>query len=357
MRLTNAIILHGEEFEVIKGHIIIENGEIKEVGEGSIRNAIDLEQGIIFPAFTNAHVHLGDSIAQDYGHNLPIEARVGRKGLKFKILRNREITTGIKESLKEMFKIGITTFCDFRELGLKGIKQIKEAGLKIHDSIILGRPNGEVDKLEKLLEECDGIGISSVNDYSEEDLRKIAEEVRKRNKLLAFHCSEVKDDVAEVLKYNPSFVVHLTNAREESLEEIFKRKIPVVLCPRANATLGVGIPRLREIFENTLVALGTDNVMINSFNMFREMEFTFKLIRGLYKDHEFDAKEVLKAATLNGRKILGLEPNTIEEGKKANMIILKGRKYLYDPVVAIIHRFEVSDIRGVIKEEKMFWRD
>jgi len=325
MRLTNAIILCGEEFEVIKGYIIIEGGEIKEVGEGSIGDAIDLKQGIVFPAFTNAHIHLGDSIAKDYGISLPIEARVGKKGLKFKILKDREITTGIKESLKEMFKIGITAFCDFREMGLKGIKQIKEAEIKIHDSIILGRPNGELDKLDKILEECDGIGISSINDYSEDELSDIAMEVKKRNKILAFHCSEVDDDAMEVLKYNPDFVVHLTNACEESLEEIFKRKIPVVLCPRANAVLGVGIPKIKEIFENTLVALGTDNVMINSFNMFREMEFTFKLIRGLYKDHEFDAREILKAATLNGRKILGLEPNTIEKGNKANLIILRGR--------------------------------
>lgn len=354
MKLKNATILYGEDFEIVRGYIIIENGEIKEIGEGYTKGGIDIKGGVIFPSFTNAHIHLGDSIAQDYGTYLPIEERVGKKGIKFRILKHRETNIGIKKSLREMFEQGTTTICDFRELGIKGIKQIREADIKIHDLVILSRPNGD---LKKIIKESNGIGISSFKDYSEEELWKIAKEVKKQGKLLAFHCSEVEDDVEEVLKFNPDFIVHLTNAKKESLERVFELEIPVVLCPRANAMLGVGIPKLKEIFENTLVALGTDNVMINSTNMFREMEFTFKLIRGMYRDYKFEAIEILKAATINGRKILGLSPNIIEEGREANLIVLKGKKYLYDPVVAIIHRFEVCDIRGVIKREKIFWRD
>jgi cytosine/adenosine deaminase-related metal-dependent hydrolase len=115
--------------------------------------------------------------------------------------------------------------------------------------------------------------------------------------------------------------------------------------------LGAGIPRIKELMESNLVALGTDNVMINSLNMFREMEFAFKIARGLSRDPTISGRDVLRAATLNGRKILGLDSNAIEEGKEANFIILGRRKYLYDPIVAIMHRYEAGDIRGIVKGE------
>lgn len=346
---SNATILCGEEFDVVKGYVVVENGVIKEIGEGRApyRNATDTKRGIIFPAFTNAHVHLGDSIAQDLAAYEHIGRRVGRGGAKFEVLKKREVSKGIRCSLNEMFNLGTTTFCDFREGGMKGIKQLKSALLKNQDAVILGRPDG--DDIEEVLKNCDGIGISSVADYSLRELKKISSAVKKSRKLLALHAAEVKDDVSEALRLKPDFLVHATNAGEESLQKIFDSKIPVVLCPRANAMLGVGMPRIKEIFENASVAFGTDNVMVNSLNMFREMEFAFKAARGLSRDYKFDARKILAAATLNGRKIVGLKSNAISEGSEANFIILRRRKYLYDPILAILHRFEASDIRSIVK--------
>ncbi|MBI5253227.1 MAG: amidohydrolase family protein [Euryarchaeota archaeon] len=346
---SNATLLCGEEFEVVKGYVAVENGVIKEIGEGRApyRNVTDAKRGIIFPAFTNAHVHLGDSIARDLAAYEHIGRRVGRRGAKFEVLKKREVSKGIRCSLNEMLNLGTTAFCDFREGGMKGIKQLKSALLKNQDAVMLGRPNG--DNIEEVLKNCDGIGISSVADYPPGELKKISSAVKKSGKLLALHAAEVGDDVNEALKLKPDFLVHVTNAGEESLQKIFDSKIPVVLCPRANAMLGVGMPRIKEIFENASVAFGTDNVMVNSLNMFREMEFAFKAARGLSRDYKFDARKILEAATLNGRKILGLKSSAIREGNEANFIILGNRKYLYDPILAIVHRYEASDIRSVVR--------
>lgn len=350
MILSNAAILCGEELEIVKGYVAVKNGVIEEIGEGRApyRNATDTKRGIIFPAFTNAHVHLGDSIAQDIAAYEHIGRRVGREGAKFKILREKEseVGRGIRRSLNEMLSLGTTAFCDFREGGVKGVRQLKSVLPKKHDAVILGRPDGSV---EKVLKNCDGIGISSVVNYSPEELKKMSRAAKKSRKLLAVHAAEVGDDVKVALELKPDFLVHLTNAGEKSLQKIFASKIPVVLCPRANAMLGVGIPRIKEIIENTSVAFGTDNVMVNSLNIFREMEFAFKAARGLSKDYKFDARKILAAATLNGRKILGLKSNAIQEGNEANFIILGNRKYLYDPVLAVVHRYEASDIRSVVK--------
>jgi cytosine/adenosine deaminase-related metal-dependent hydrolase len=88
--------------------------------------------------------------------------------------------------------------------------------------------------------------------------------------------------------------------------------------------------------------------MVNSTDMFREVEFAFKVARALSKDHKIDAKDILKAATVNGREILGLENNTITEGNVADFVIAKRKKYLYHPLLAIIHRLVSADIRGTV---------
>jgi cytosine/adenosine deaminase-related metal-dependent hydrolase len=216
---------------------------------------------------------------------------------------------------------------------------------------VLGRPDG--DEPEAVLEHCHGFGISSVADYTEEELLKLRRLAGRKGKLFAVHCAEVADDTAEVLRLEPDFVVHLTNAGGESIDEVVRRRIPVVLCPRANGSFAAGLPRVKELLEGTLVALGTDNAMANSLNMLREMEFAFKLARGLSRDYELDAREILKAATLNGRRLLKLESNAIEEGNPASFIIFRNNNYIYDPVLGIVHRFEVSDIKGMVKGDAL----
>jgi cytosine/adenosine deaminase-related metal-dependent hydrolase len=351
----NAVILAGEELEPMRGYVVVEDGVIAEVGEGNPgkRSYVDLKRGIICPSFTNAHTHIGDAYAKDVAAYKSISERVGKGGVKFELLKDEEkVKQGMKSALREMLASGTLTFADFREGGARGVKLLRSlARASPVEAVVLGRPNG--DSPEKLLEHCDGIGISSVADYNMEELAKLRRLAKREGKLFAVHCAEVSDDVAQVLKFNPDFVVHLTNASEASIEEVLRRRVPVVLCPRANGSFAVGLPRIREMLEDTLVALGTDNVMANSLNMLREMEFAFKLARGLSRDYGLDAREILKAATLNSRKLLKLESNAIEEGNPASFVIFRNNNYIYDPVLGIVHRFEVSDIKGIVKGDAL----
>ena len=342
---VNATVLYGEEFEAVRGYVVVEDGVITEVGKGgySDRGAdiVDTGGGIISPSFTNTHIHLGDSAGADLGAYLSIGERVGKSGVKYVAHNHPNAADAIAASLDFMRRSGTSAFCDFREDGKAGIDLLKS--VQNMQGRILGRPEGDED----IFDYCDGLGISTTKEYSGEKLTKMLE--NRREKLVAIHAGEARDDVISALKISPDFVVHLTNAGEESLEEVFARKIPIVLCPRANASFGVGLPDLKAVFDsNCLVALGTDNVMANPPDMLREMEFVWKLYRGLYKDHGFNAKEVLKAATINGRKILGLPDNTIAEGHIADFIVTKPVKYSADPVLALVHRIESSDIREVV---------
>jgi len=348
----NAVILEGEELEVTRGYLVVEDGRIKEIGEGNPgKGYINLKRGIVCPSFTNAHTHIGDACAQDYKPYLSIEKRVGPEGAKFEILRREEkVREGIRYSLGEMEAQGTGAFSDFREGGAKGARILREEleGCRLK-GVILGRPNG--DEIARVLEQVQGIGISSLEGMPEGHVRKWRREAEKRGKIFALHAGEVKDDLEEALGLKPDFVVHLTNAGRKNLEKVFSSQAKVVLCPRANASFADGLPPVKEVMEGTTTALGTDNVMANSLSMLREAEFAFKVARAQSRDYTFSAKEVLRAATMNGRKVLNLPSNVLEEENRASFVVFRNHNYLYDPILGIIHRLEKGDLLKFIMEE------
>ena len=68
-------------------------------------------------------------------------------------------------------------------------------------------------------------------------------------------------------------------------ESASKKTRGIVVCPRANASLAEGIPNVLQMMEmNCNVAIGTDNVMINSPDLFREMDFYGKQLWAFIKN-------------------------------------------------------------------------
>ncbi len=356
----NLRILYGKDLELIRGNIVVEDGIIVEISDKDYKESIDMKNGIAIPSFTNAHTHIVDRICSDKYFYNPIEKIVGRDGFKFKCLSEanyEEKIKAIKECISDMYKYATHVFCDFREEGLQGVLLLKDIlkDERFIKPVILGRVN-DINETGKLLEIADGLGIPDINFMDLNSLKRLRNICKERNKLFAIHCSETRRELDLCIKLIPDFLIHLTYADDYDLNLIEKYKIPVVICPRANSSYAVGIPRIKELFEITKVAIGTDNVMMNSLNIFREIEYTFKVARALYKDYKFDAKDILKAATINGREILKLKTNEIIEGNIADFIIFRNKCFINDVYLAIIHRYDFSDIKVVVKNDEVIFR-
>jgi cytosine/adenosine deaminase-related metal-dependent hydrolase len=129
------------------------------------------------------------------------------------------------------------------------------------------------------------------------------------------------------------------------LDRLEDEAIPVVVCPRSNLVTGVGVPPIRELLDRTDVALGTDNVFLNSPSMFREMEFTAKLA-------DVSAAEVLRMATRVGAEMAGLNCGTVEADREARLLVLDGDTDnlagAQDPVRAVVRRAGVADVKRVV---------
>ena len=141
----------------------------------------------------------------------------------------------------------------------------------------------------------------------------------------------------------------MTHASKDDLQAAAKKTRGIVICPRANSALAEGIPDIELMQKNgCTLALGTDNVMINSPDMFREMDFIWKATMGLHKKR-LDPKEILKMATVNGGKILNKNIGVIETGKIADCIFLDKHAIdlepMHNPHASIVHRASESAIR------------
>jgi cytosine/adenosine deaminase-related metal-dependent hydrolase len=374
--IKNARVLCGDDMEVRRTNIIIDDKEIVELSDRVEKGRIVDGNGCIAsPSLINSHVHIGDSVAKDVGDGEPIDKIVKPpNGIKHRILSEtspKYMITAMQSSMNYMLKTGTTTFVDFREGGFEGINLLKKASknIPIRD-IILGRhdtffeENPKISDLEKIAEKllniCDGIALSGFGEIEDDVASTITKACQKHSKTASIHVAEYeelqikslklkgKTEVERALIEGFNLLIHVTAPFKDDLRLIGEMGIPVVSCPRSNGSLGVGIPPLIDMLDRGInVCLGTDNVMLNSPNMFKEMEYALKVTRGYYKTY-LSPLEVFKMATLNPAMALGLNLGSIEEGKIADIMLVSGMSG--DPILSLINRTESQNIKALIKE-------
>jgi cytosine/adenosine deaminase-related metal-dependent hydrolase len=381
---------------------------------------LDAQGYLIIPGLVNSHTHIGDAIGKDISSNADLDTRVHpNHSIKKTILEKTE-TDQLKQLMKNaaitMLNKGITTFVDFREGGLAGINLLQAAIKDIPiKSIILGRidfndfyinmldkkkvtimskqPRNFRAKKNELKEKkiykigkkisnlCSGFGISGANENDDNMLTIYKNVVKATNKhktcnkkeksIVAIHAAESIQTVKESLKntgkteiertistLDPDLYIHVTNPIKHDLDILHSRNKGIVVCPRANGILGVGFVPLRKILERGLtIAIGTDNIMLNSPDVFKEMDFLLKSQRAFEKDISFlDAKTVLKMATVNSGKIFHRNIGCLDDGYQADLIFID--KYdidiypIHDPYMSIVHRCSERAIKAIMIDGK-----
>ncbi len=387
MLIKNVSILYGNELDYINSTNIRISGQfVKEISTNlkpeKKEDVYDCEGLLLIPGFINSHTHVGDSIGKDIGLDFGVEEKIHPIiGIKQKILTNSKtshLTSFIRNSCLSMIKKGITTFIDFREGGLDGIELLQNAIKELPiRSIILGRinyyqdlklikkntllPESKKKELNNLLKKCDGIGVSGPNEFSDSVL-KFYSQVKK---IRAIHSAETlessviskktttKTETQRALLLKPNFLVHMTHASKNDLILASKNKASIVVCPRANAALAEGIPDVNMMMKNGCnLTIGTDNVMINSPDMFREMDYLWKVSMGLQKTR-LDPKSILKMATVNAAKMLrDKNMGTIQPNNLADCIFINKHAIdlepMHNPYASIVHRASETTIEAVM---------
>lgn len=369
---SNATILEGEELEPVRGYLVVREGKIQEVGEGSpAARATDLKRGFILPPFVNAHTHVADSVVKEIYLGKSQADVVGSKGEKFSVLSSKsedEVIDAIRSTYRDMLRTGTLAHLDFREGGLAGVNLLRRAGHPMLKTIILGRPSSS-DGVNDVLKASDGIGLPSLDVLPQPELEELTRRASRMGKLIAVHAAETKEaqessvkkagetEIQRALKLHPSFLVHGTWATRDDLIALRKTGTPIAFCARSNSLLGVGVPPIDLALEEGIdFWLGTDNATVCQPNMFEELSFAWACLRrqddGAGSD---EARKLLKAATIGPALKLNLQVGPIQTGAAATFLILarsSNLSNLGDIHSGIVNRARPDNIRAVFAQGK-----
>ncbi len=356
-----SIIPQNEKRQTVKNDIYIEDDKISQIAPSikvEAEYVINGEKKLVLPGLINTHTHLPMTLMRGYGDEIslekwlneciwPIEARLDKKFVE----------AGAKLSLLEMISTGTTCFVDmyfFEDLLATVAKKVGMRGYMGFAIIDFDTP--EMPK-ERLLSECEKFCRKWINDdlitpvvaphstysCSPEKFQKASEMAQNYGVLLHTHCSETRKEVYDVKKrYGMRPVEHLKKLgilnentllahcgwiTKGEIKEIATTGARVSYNPVSNMKLATGgyapIPELLQ--AGVPVGLGTDGAASNnSLDMFESMKFAALL----QKQHRWDpsiisAQTVLDMATIGGANCLGINAGSIEEGRKADLIMIE----------------------------------
>lgn len=383
--------LTGTELKLEHGtNILVSNGTISAIGEEAAPLGAEIVDGkglIALPGFVNGHVHLNDSPLKDLGVGRKMEEIVnplsGLKRTGLAGLSQEARVASMSLALEEMVAGGTTTAVNFHEEGSAIIRMLKERSASARILINLCRPSSysdmeairmnsgysdrEIASFSETLKEFDGIGLSGANEYSDMALEQIS---ALGAGFRAIHAAESTDtvsisrritgmsEVERVMEhFKPHLLIHMTNADGRNIRLAAEKGASVVCCPRSNAILGTGSPPVREILASGMkMGLGTDNLMINSPDMFREMDFISRTSRLSGLDPAAVASaDVLRMATTWGAAAVGISGTTgaLRAGLDADIVLLDlngriaGTRDIYS---SIVHRAGPEDVVATIRK-------
>ncbi len=150
--------------------------------------------------------------------------------------------------------------------------------------------------------------------------------------------------------------VHMTQLTDEDIAQVAKTGAHIVHCPESNLKLASGFhPLAKCLAAGINVALGTDGAASNDdLDMLGEMRTAALLAKGVANNASaVSAMSVLKMATLNGAKALGLEQvcGSLVIGKAADVVAIDldclNTLPLYQPIAQIVYsasRQQVTDV-------------
>ena len=365
--------------------IYVEDGQIKNIGKNLKEldeniKIIDAKKKVVMPGLINTHAHIPMSIFRETldGYNL-------QEWLNDKIwpmedkLQEQDIYYASYLSFIEMIKTGCTTINDMYFMTDEIIKAMEETGIRLQTTRTLQDIDG-VEAGEKRLQELQrlidkyknknskltfNVGIHGLYTSSLQYVQKCIEFAKKNNLHIHMHFCENQKEVEDIKNnYNKepmqvllqefknvkTILAHCVKLENEDIENLKSMDISVAHCPVSNLKLGCGIAKISEMIEDGInVSIGTDGQGSGSnLDLFEAMKYTALLQKGVTENPKLlPAYEVLKMATINGAKTLGLEDKvgSIEIGKRADIIIIDLDTVLTKPVNNIVSEI-VYNVKG-----------
>lgn len=340
--------------------ILISNRKIIEIGKDITApentKIINAKGKVCMPGFINTHTHLSMSIFRETLDGYSLQDWLNKKiwPMEDKLTRDNIYYASLL-SFVEMISSGTVLANDQYFMAEETIRAANKLGARLQTTRTIidagGLGEERLQELEKLINEYDNkyenitlnIGIHGLYTTGAETVKKSIALAKKYNLPIHMHfCENTKETIEIKEEYNVvspvdvlkeyfsetnNILAHVVKVSDEEIENLSKMDVSVAHCPVSNLRLGCGVAKIQKMIDKGInVTLGTDGQGSGSnLDMFDTMKFAALLQKGVFEEPKnMDSYEILKMATINGAKALGLEEKigTIEEGKEADIIIL-----------------------------------
>jgi len=362
-----------ETMDIVENSAIgIRDGKIlfvRDQGDASLnsrsRKTIDASGSLVLPGLINTHTHLPMVCFRGLADDLPLMDWLNNHifPAEAKYVNRDMVYQGSLLAMAEMMLSGTTTFCDgyffegavaeaTRATGMRGVVCQGFIDFPTPDN---PDPSKKADTARSFIAQWTGVSplitpalvCHSPYTCSPETLTLIKSIAREHDLPFLIHLAETRDEVSVIgERYGTTPVRHLRDlgilddrtipahcvwVDDEEIDIMAECGVKVSHIPESNMKLAAGnapIPRMLE--RGITVSLGTDGCASNNdLDMLCEMDTTAKIHKVVEGDPTvMDAETVLRMATIEGAKALGMEYSigSIEAGKCADIIILDMRK-------------------------------
>lgn len=388
-----------ENEKIIEGaDIFIEGNLIKKIGYNLQIKASEVIDGnflLMTPGFVNGHTHLGMSYFRNYADDLklmdwleneiwPIENKLTADDIYWSSLL----------SICENIKSGVTNFCDmYYEMDrvgdatiISGIRGTLTRGLTDND----GKGKEKLKSVRELYNNYHNKANGRIKvvpaphaiyTCSENFLREISDLSKDLDGIINIHLSETKGEVENSLKEhgmtpisyvnslglldNHVIAAHCVHITDEEIALVKDKKFYPIYNPTSNLKLASGFTPVDKLLKNNIImGIGTDgDSSNNSQNLLQDMHIGAIVNKAREMDEEaVKAIEILKMATINGQKALGIsKAGLIKEDYLADLTIFNLKSSNFTPknnlINALVYSATAEDVRDVLCDGKFVMRN
>lgn len=357
----NVILFEENDVKVKKVDVKIKGELIEKIAENiepeNEEKVIDATNKVVMPGLINTHAHIAMSIFRGTfeGYNLYtwLSQKIWPREDK---LTEEDVYRASLLSILEMISTGTTCVNDHYFISKSIRKALEESKMRAVITRVLMDNDGE-EASNKRIEEFEELYLSrdeknslitytvsphSLYTCSDKVLEKARELAIKYQLPIHTHflesINEIEDikrlhgdSAAKVLKKYfegiHTILAHGVKIQEEDIAILKTMDCGIVHNPISNFRLGCKIADITKYMrEGITVGLGTDGQGSgNNLDMFEAMKVAALAPGGIHENEErINSKDIIKMATIQGAKILGLEDKigSIEEGKQADIILV-----------------------------------
>lgn len=356
--IENANLLSmADEEKIYKSNVCIEDGIIVKISDNSeyfnYDKKIDASNKLVMPGLINAHTHVGMSFFRNYSDDVSLMTWLNKKiwPLEDK-LTEEDVYWASLLSQVEMIMTGTTTFADMYYFEDQTIKALELSQMRAQIARGLTLEDKDNKKIKENIELFDkyenkygkiniALGPHAVYTTDKDYLKEIAHVSSDKNIPIHIHLSETKGENIDCQKRfgqsptevfnecglfnNKTIAAHGVYLSDNDLDILKEKNVSVVHNPSSNLKLASGFLDVSRLTNRGInVAMGTDSAASNN-NLSMIKEISLASLVSKYNDPKnLKAYDILKLATINGAKALGLSDKigSIEEGKKADIILI-----------------------------------